>query len=139
MLADQIKLDTTSAMKAGDTLRLSVLRMLSSELSYKKIDVQRDLIDEEVTNVLLKEVKKRREAIDAYSKAGRAESADKETLELKILETYLPKQLSEDEIRAEIGDLSQFASFAEAMKVLSPKFRGRADGAIVVKIVHEHY
>ena len=111
--------------------------MLSSELNYKKIELQRELTDADAVMVLQKEAKKRREAIDAYTKASRTDSAAKEAEELKILEVYLPKQLSEEEIRAEIGDLSIYANFSEAMKVLSSKFRGRADGSLVVKIVKE--
>lgn len=137
MLSDQIRLDMTAAMKAQEPLRLSVLRGISSELNYKKIELQRELADTDVVAVLQKEVKKRKEAIEAYTKAGRAESAAKETEELGILETYLPKQLTEEEIKAEMGDLSRFASFPEAMKELSQNFRGRADGALVVKIVKE--
>lgn len=139
MLADQIRLDMTAAMKAQKPLLLSVLRGVSSELNYKKIELQRELTDLDVVSVLQKEVKKRKEAIEAYTKAGRADSAAKETEELGILEAYLPKQLSEEEIRTEMGDLSRFSSFPEAMKELSSKFRGRADGALVVKIVKETF
>ncbi len=137
MLSDQIKSDMTTAMKAGDALRLSVLRMLSSEMNYKLIDLKHELADADVVAVIQKEAKKRREAIEAYQKAGRAESAAKEAEELKILEVYLPKQLTEDEIRAEIGDLSMYTDFSSAMRVLSSRFKGRADGALVVKIVKE--
>ncbi len=137
MLADQIRTDTIAAMKAKSVLLLSVLRGISSELNYKKIELQRELTDLDVVAVLQKEAKKRREAIEAYQKAGRPESVAKEAEELKILEVYLPKQLTEDEIRAEIGDLSMYSDFSSAMRVLSSKFKGRADGALVVKIVKE--
>ena len=139
MLADQIRADMTAAMKSKEALLLSVLRGITSELNYKKIELQRDLADMDVVAVLQKEAKKRREAIEAYTKANRADSASKEAEELKILEQYLPKQLSEEEIRAEIGDLTRFTSFQQAMKELSDKFRGRADGAVVVKIVKEQF
>jgi uncharacterized protein len=140
MLADQIKSETTAAMKAGDPLRLSVLRMIVSELNYKKIDVQRELSDEDVVAVLQKEAKKRREAIEAYSKAGRTDSASQEAQELKIIEAYLPAQMSEDEIRDQIfkiKELEGVTEFGQAMKIVSPMFRGKADGGLVAKIVKE--
>ncbi len=137
MLSDQIRSDMTAAMKAKQPLLLSVLRGIASELNYKKIELQRELTDTDVVAVLQKEAKKRRESIEAYTKAGRSESAAQEAEELKILEVYLPKQLSEDEIRAEMGDLSVFTNFSDAMRTLSAKFKGRADGALVVKIVKE--
>lgn len=120
-------------------MRLSVLRMLSSELNYKQIALQRELTDADVLDVIQKEAKKRREAIDSYQKANRPEAVAQEEAELQILGTYLPTQLSEAEIKTEIGDLSRYQNFVEAIKVLSLKFKGRADGATVVKIVKEHF
>lgn len=140
MLFDQIKADTSSAMKAGDPLRLSVLRMLLSECNYKQIDSTDPLTDEQVTGVLQKEVKKRREAIEAYTKAGRTDSADKEAQELKILEAYLPAQMSEEEIKQQIANISELqgiTDFGQAMRIVSPMFHGKADGGLVAKIVKE--
>lgn len=137
MLGDQIRADVITALKAGDTLRVSVLRMLVSALGYKKIDLQRDLGDEDVLAVIGNEAKKRREAIESYKAAGRTQQAETENLELAILQSYLPKQLSEEEVRAELGKLVLPKDFPEAMKVASPMFRGKADGTMVVKVVKE--
>lgn len=137
MILDQIKTDTIAAMKAGEPLRVSVLRMLSSEANYKKIDVQRELTDEDMLTVLNKEAKKRREAIEAYSAAGRTESAEKEAAELKILQAYLPTLMTEDEVKNQISKLELPKDFGQAMKIVSPQFRGKADGSVVAKIVKE--
>ncbi len=137
MILDQIRADTIAAMKSGDSLRLSVLRMLLSEANYKKIDVQRELTDEDILSVLAKEAKKRREAIESYTKAGRADSAAKEAEELKILQAYLPTLMPEEEVRAEISKLELPADFGQAMRIASPLFKGRADGSLVAKLVKE--
>ena len=140
MLTAQIKTELTAAMKAGDPLRLSVLRMLSSELNYRQIELQRELTDEDVLAVVGREAKKRREAIEAYARAGRPGSADQEAAELKILQAYLPAQMSEDEVRAEIGkllDSQTVADFGQAMRIVSPALKGRADGALVASIVKQ--
>lgn len=124
-------------MKAGQSLRLSVLRMLISAANYKQIDAHRDLTDEEVLGVISNEAKKRREAIDSFKAAQREEQAAKEQQELDILAAYLPKQLTEEEIRGEIGKLDLGTDFGQAMRVASPLFRGRADGSLVAKLVKE--
>lgn len=137
MLVDQISKSIRDAMRARDVLRLSVLRMLSSELSYKKIDIQKDLTDEDVVGIILKEAKKRKEAIEAYMTAGRQELVDKEQEELAILQAYLPAQMSEKEIGAELSKMKIPADFGQAMRVVSPMFKGRADGGMVARIVKE--
>lgn len=142
MLGDQIKSDMTAAMKAQEPLRLSVLRGIASELNYKKIEVQRELEDTDVVAVLQKEAKKRREAIEVYQKAGRPESARKEQDELAIIQKYLPVLLTEDQIKAQISalpELSGVTEFSQAMRIVSPLFRGKADGGIVAKIVKEQF
>lgn len=140
MLVEQIKADMTAAMKSGEVLRLSVLRMLVSEMNYKQIDAQRELTDEDVVVVLQKEAKKRREAIESYQKAGRTDQAEKEQEELEILQVYLPKMMGEEEIREEIKkieEIKELNDFGQIMRIVAPKFKGRADGALVAKIVNE--
>ena len=143
MLADRIRTDLTTAMKAGESLRVSVLRMLLSELNYKKIDLQRELLEEDVAGVIRKEAKKRREAIESYRTGGREEQARVEEEELAILAEYLPKQMAEAEIRGEVIKLieslstKEKADFGKVMKVVSPVFRGRADGGMVAMVVRE--
>ncbi len=137
MLTDQIKADMTAAMKAKLPLKLSVLRMLQSAIGYKTIDMHHDLTDAEVLAVIANEAKKRREAIESYTAASRTDQANKEQQELEILQTYLPAQLSEEEIRIELAKLQLPTDFGQAMKMASPTFRSRADGAKVAAIVKE--
>jgi uncharacterized protein len=135
-----LQADLIAAMKAGDKLKVSVLRMVLSELNYKKINVQRELTEADVTDVIAHEIKKRREAIDSYTAGGRAEQAATEKQELDILAVYMPKMLSVEEIKAEIAKIKEIqgvGEFGQVMKVVAPMFKGRADGAIVAKIVKE--
>jgi len=134
---DLIKADLMAAMKSGDGLKVSVLRMLSSEFNYKAIEVQRELTQEDVLAVLNKEAKKRREAIDSFGKAGRPEQVEKEKKELEILSVYLPTLMSEDEVRAEIAKLDLPKDFGQAMRMASPLFKGKADGGMVANIVKQ--
>lgn len=140
MLTDTIKNDLATAMKAGEALRVSTLRMLLSEMNYRKIDLGRDLTDEDITGVIGREVKKRREAIESFRSGGREEQAAQEEQELGILQSYLPQQLTEEEIRKELQGMSEVtrgADFGQVMKAVSPRFRGRADGGTVARIVRE--
>ncbi|KKT77237.1 MAG: hypothetical protein UW73_C0025G0009 [Microgenomates group bacterium GW2011_GWB1_44_8] len=134
---DLIKADLMAAMKSGDSLKVSVLRMLSSEFNYKAIEVQRELTREDILAVLNKEAKKRREAIESFEKAGRPEQVEKEKKELEILSAYLPTLMSEDEIKAEIAKLDLPKDFGQAMRVAAPVFKGKADGSLVAKLVNE--
>lgn len=135
--ADRIKADVAAAMKSGDALKVGVLRMLTSALGYKRIDVQRDLTDEDVIAVVQNEAKKRREAIESFEKAGRAEQAAKEKQELEILQAYMPKMMSEKEVRTELDKLELPQDFGQAMKIAAPVFKGKADGSLVARLVNE--
>lgn len=140
MISDQIKADTIAAMKSGDSLRLSVLRMLTSALGYKQIDLHRDLTDEDVLAVIASEAKKRKEAIASYTAAGRTDSANKEAEELKILQAYLPILMTEEEVRNEVTKILSnqvTKDFGQAMKIVAPMFKGRADGGIVASVVKQ--
>jgi uncharacterized protein YqeY len=139
MLA-KIKQDLNLALRAGDTLRLSVLRMVVSAVGYKQIEVQRELGDEDVLDVLKREAKKRREAIDSYTAAGRAEQAATEAAELAILNEYLPKQLGEDQVRQKVKEFKQqlgTVDYVGLIKVTMKELKGLADGAIIAKVVRE--
>ena len=137
MLLDTVKTDLVAAMKSGQALKLSVLRMVSSELNYRKIEVQRELTDEDVVVVLNKEAKKRREAIASYNAANRPEQAKKEEEELAILQAYLPALMSEEEVRAELAKMDLPGDFGGAMRVAAPIFKGRAEGGMVAEIVRQ--
>ena len=117
-----IKADLVAAMKSGQALKLSVLRMLLSAINYKQIDLQHDLSDEEILTVVSNEAKKRREAIESYTAANRSDQAAQEQRELEILHAYLPAQLGEEEIRAQIAKMQLPPDFGQAMKLASPVF-----------------
>lgn len=144
-LKDRIADDMRAAMKDRDQVRVSTLRMLMA--AVKNAEVQgaqaRELSDAEVLDVVGREAKRRKEAIEAYSGAGRGDLVDKETAELGVLQGYLPEALSDedlarlvDEAIAETG-ASTPKQMGEVMKVLMPKVRGRADGAAVSAMVKQ--
>lgn len=140
MMIDQIKQDMIAALKAGEAVRLSVLRMLVSELNYKKINVQRELVDQDVLEVVGREIKKRKEAIVAYRQGGRDDQAKSEEEELQILQAYMPAQMSESDLRIKISDIRKQNSdldFSGMMKLVAPMFKGIADGQTVASIVKE--
>jgi uncharacterized protein len=140
-LHQQVTSDLTSAMKARDRARTSALRMVVSALKNRAIEQgmgpQGELEDAEVEKILASEVKRRREAAQAYREAGREEQASSEEAELAVYEDYLPEQLDEaeldqlvDEAIAEVGaeDVKQMG---QVMKVAMGKVAGRAEGARV--------
>lgn len=137
MLIDQIKKEQVAAMKASQPLRLSVIRMLQSAIGYKQIELQRELTDADVLAVIGNEAKKRREAIASYQAAHREAQAAQEQQELEILQAYLPIPLSEEEIQTELGKMQLPPDFGQAMKMVAPIFKGKADGSLVAKLVKE--
>ena len=98
MIAQDLQKMIGEAMKAHDAVRLSTLRMLSSAFSYEKIDKQHDLTEEEELVVIRKQAKERKDAIEAYTKAGSPERAESEQAELKILQEFLPPEMDEAEL-----------------------------------------
>jgi hypothetical protein len=128
-------------MRERDELRRDTLRMALSAAHNAEKLARRPLTDEEMLSVFTKEVKSRRESIDAYEKAGREDLASKERREVAILSDFLPQQLSEDELRdmvraaiAESGATSA-RDMGKVMGLLSPRTRNRADGRIVSAMV----
>ncbi|MBI4157878.1 GatB/YqeY domain-containing protein [Candidatus Woesebacteria bacterium] len=141
MISDTITQKIAEAMKKRDEIRLSTLRLLSSALNYEKIAKQHDLSEEEELAVVRREAKKRKDAVEAYEKAGATERAEKEKKELVILEEYLPAQMPEEEL-AQIVDEAISASGAKSMAemgkvmgVAMGKVAGRADGTKVMELV----
>jgi uncharacterized protein YqeY len=136
-LSERIDSDLKDAMRAKDTTRLSVLRMLKAALknaAIEKSGAAAQLSDAEAAQVIRKQVKQRQDSIESFEKGGRAELAAKETEELSILRSYLPQQMSADELTkvvretiAEVGATSR-AQMGAVMKALQAKVAGRADG-----------
>lgn len=140
-LKNKILEDLKIAMKSGDKVGTSVLRMLNSEIKNKEIDKGASLSDDLVIDVIVSQIKKRRDSITAYQKGGRQDLVEQEKSELDILNKYLPEQMNEDEIRkivadtiSELGVGSQ-SEMGKVMGVLVPKLKGKADNSLVSKIV----
>ncbi len=135
-LQDQMK----TAMRSHDQARLDALRLMVSAIKYSVVD-KPDLDDEGMVAVLSKEAKKRRESIVAYKAAGREEQAEQEQYELNLIEDYLPKMMSEDEVREKVksvkGEVTSEMNFGEIMKLAMKAVSGQSDGATVSKIVKE--
>jgi len=140
-LADRLQSDLKDAMRAHDELRRDTLRMVLSAVQNQEKQARRPLTDDEFVTVLTREVKTRRESIDAYQKADRQDLADKERAEIGIISVYLPEPLSQAELRtmvraaiAESGATSA-RDLGKVMGLLSPRTRGRADGREVSAMV----
>jgi uncharacterized protein len=142
-LKARISDDMRAAMKAGEKTKVSTLRLTSSAITYAEKDKKRELSQEETLEVVIREVKKRREAIEEYSKAGREDLAGKEREEAAILGAYLPEQMSEAEItdivKAAIDETGAMGlgDLGKIMGAVIPKTKGRADGKRVNEIVRE--
>ncbi|HYR27175.1 MAG TPA: GatB/YqeY domain-containing protein [Thermoanaerobaculia bacterium] len=140
-LTEQIRADLTSAMKAQEKERLSTLRMLQSALKNEQINVGHELSDEEAMTVIRKAVKQRLDSIEQYTNAGRTELADKERSEMDLLKTYLPPELSEEELESGLREIIATTGAAskkdmgKVMKEATARFKGRADGKKIQEIV----
>ena len=136
-LLQHVDSDLKEAMRARDTTKLGVLRMLKSALKYAAIaksGTEAELSDAEATQVIRKQVKQRQDSIESFEKGGRAELAEKEREELSILNAYLPQPMSADELSqvvgqaiAEVGATSK-AQMGAVMKAMQAKVGGRVDG-----------
>ena len=158
-LKDTINEDIKSAMKSGLNDEASALRFLNSVIKNKELEKRNrlskegrplaeleklsELIDEEVINVILGEIKKRKESIAQYEKGGRKDLAEKETSELEILKKYVPEEMSEDELRGaikrrlvEMGEISA-KDFGRIMGSVMAEVKGRAGGMTVKRIIEE--
>ena len=158
MLRDKIKADFKEAFKSGDKVRLSVLKMVQSEIGNAEINKKAKLIkggqtenieiaaflnDDEVLQVVSREIKKRKDSVEMYEKAGRAELAEREKAELAVLAAYLPEQLPEEKIRelakkaVEQSGAKGEKEIGKVMAILMPQVKGKSDGALVNKVVRE--
>lgn len=141
MITDTINQKIREAMKAHDEIRLSTLRLLSSALNYEFIAKQHKLSEEEELEVVRHEAKKRKEAIEAYEKAGATERAEKEKKELIILQEFLPPEMSDEELSklvdgvvAETG-ATTLADMGKVIGAVMAKAKGNADGKKVSELV----
>jgi uncharacterized protein YqeY len=142
MIRQEITKKIGEAMKSGDKVRLSTLKLLSSALNYEFIEKQHELSEDEEIAVVRREVKKRKDAIDAYLKVNQKERADIEAQEMAILKEFLPEEASEEEISKLIDEaIGQFgassANFGKIMGMVMGKLGGRVDGNTVSQLVRK--
>jgi uncharacterized protein YqeY len=138
-LKERLRADLNAAMRARDQVRMRTLRMALTSITNEEVAgaAARDLTDDEVLKVLTREARKRREAAEAFSAAGRSDQAAAERAEGDVLAGYLPAQLSDDELAALVDaaiaetGASGMASKGQVMKTVTPRVAGRADGARV--------
>ncbi|GAA2794008.1 GatB/YqeY domain-containing protein [Streptomyces showdoensis] len=145
-LKDKLKDDLNAAIRERDELRSSTLRLTITAITKEEVagKTKRELSDDEVQTVIAKEAKKRREAAEAFAQGDRPEQAARERLEGEILDAYLPKQLSDDELEAVVAAAVEEAKAAGAegpramgavMKIVNPKVAGQAEGGRVAATV----
>lgn len=142
-LLERLNQDMKEAMKNKDKDRLSVIRMVKSSLQNEEIRLRREVTEDECLTVLNRELKQRKDSLHEFEKANRDDLASKVKIELDILQTYLPEQLSEEELLSivkvtinEVGAVSK-ADLGKVMAALMPKVKGKADGGLVNRLVQQ--
>ncbi len=142
-LSERLSEDMKQAMKSQDKFRLSVIRMMRSSVKNVEIDQKKTLNDSEVLDILNRELKQRKDALQEFEKAGREDLAEKMKAEIAVIVEYLPQQLTQEEIREiveqtirETGAASK-ADMGKVMSALMPKVKGRADGRMVNQTVQQ--
>jgi hypothetical protein len=140
-LKAKITEDMKAAMRARETERLSAIRLILAAIKQLEVDERKDLSDPEVVSVIEKMMKQRRDSIAQFQAAGRKDLADKETFELGLLSSYLPQQLSEEEIASEVASIvaqtgaKGVSDMGKVMGLLKARLAGRADMAKVSALV----
>ncbi len=140
-LFKKIESDLQDSLKSGNELRLSVLRMLKSDIMYEKNKTGNDLPEDKILEAVSRAAKRRKESITEFDKAGRTDLSDKEKKELLIIEEYLPKQMTETEISAFVEDFiskngkPQSSETGRFIGMIMKDLKGRADGSLVKEIV----
>jgi uncharacterized protein YqeY len=140
-LKDRLDQDLKAAMREKEPLRLGTIRMLKSAIKYREIELMKPLDDAGVLAVIATEVKRRRDSVEQYRAGNRADLADKEDAEIRILQGYLPQQLGEDELRAKVDEAIAKTGaqgpkdMGAVMKALLPDVQGRAEGKAVSDLV----
>lgn len=141
-LYERLQNDMKAAMKSGETVKLSVLRMLISAVKLTEIDKKlKNIGDADVSQILQKQIKQHRDSIEQFQKGNRQDLADKEKAELEILQAYMPKQMAQDELIAMVKEAiaetgaATKADTGKVMKLVLEKAKGRTDGKSVNQAV----
>lgn len=142
-LNDRIMNDLKESMKNKDSFKLSVIRMLKGAIQLEKINKKRDLTDEEVIDVISKQIKLRKDSINEFTKAGRNDLVENTQKEVEILNEYMPEQLSSEEVNKIIDEAflklnpTSSKDMGLIIKEISPKVKGRTDMGEVSKIIKD--
>lgn len=142
-LKEQLQNDMKTAMREGETVKRDALRMLMAAIKQTEVDSGKPLDDAGVTDLLMKQVKLRRESIADFDKGGRPEQAEKEKVEIAIIEQYLPQMMSRDEVQTIVAAAIQHLNvtsnkeMGRLMGHLMPQVKGKADGRMVNEVVKE--
>ena len=135
--------DLKRAQKSRDPLKVDTLRLVLAEIQNKEIDLRKDLEDDAITAILTTQIKRRKEAAALYEQGGRIDLKEKEESEMEILQTYLPEQVGEEELRSRIAeiiaetDAQSPKDMGKVMKKVVPEFRGRAEGEVIKNLVSQ--
>ena len=140
-LKNKIADDMKTAMKSKDTEKVSVLRMLNSQIKNKQIETKKELSDDEILEIVAKQIKQRQDSIKEYKSGNRNDLVQKEENEIKILKPYLPEQLNDDEIKKIINSVikqtnaQDMSDMGKVMQEVLAKTKGRADNSKIAQFV----
>jgi|SRR3989338_457253 len=143
MLKEKIQQEMKDALKSGDSQKRTLLGMVLSAVKNKEIEKRSELTDEDVIGVISSEIKKRKDATEQFEKGGRPELAEGERKEAETLMTYMPEQMSEEDIRNEIKKTitetgaKDVKEMGKVIGAVMAKIKGKADGQVVSRIVKE--
>lgn len=142
-LLETINNDMKDAMRNKDSFKLSVIRMVKGAIQLEQINKKRDLTNEEIIDVVSKQIKLRKDSINEFSKANRIDLVEQNKKEIEILNQYMPEQLSEEEIIKIINEIFDLikptdnTSIGPIMKEITPRLKGKADMSIVNSIIKD--
>ncbi|MGM9930423.1 GatB/YqeY domain-containing protein [Pradoshia sp.] len=144
-LVERLNSDMKQAMKDKDKDKLSVIRMMKASLQNEGIKLgKQELSEDEELTVLSRELKQRKDSLQEFDKAGRQDLTEKLHAEIAVVESYMPKQLSEEELDALVTEAiaqtnaTSKADMGKVMSAIMPKVKGKADGSLVNKLVLQH-
>lgn len=143
-IKDKLMEDLKYSMKNKDTVRKNTVTMVRAAIKQKEIDEKIELTDEDILDIISKQVKQRKDSIEEFAKGGREDLVELTKKEIDVLMEYLPKQLTEEEIEPIVKEAIEevkaesMKDMGKVMNAVLPKVKGRADGSVVNKIVRKH-
>lgn len=143
LLKERLMEDMKDAMKKGEQIKLSAIRMVRAGIKNKEIELIRELKDEDVIDVIKTAIKQRKDSFAQFLSGKRMDLAEREKKEIEILSVYLPEQMGEEDIRKRVREViletgaSTSRDMGRVMKLIMPELKGRADGQLINKVVQE--